>query len=88
MHPDDWDDSNHRHSQPVLQHCGRLHPLPVCPHQPPGPRAGDHQEEPVHLQGDVPGRVPQPLQPGLDVLVPARQDGQREEHAASLPDLS
>ena len=88
VHPHDWDASNHRHSQSVLQCCGLLHPLPVRPHQPAAPRAGDHQEEPVHLQGDGPGGVPQPLQPGLGVLVPARQDRQREEPTASLPRLS
>ena len=56
------DDGNHTanmHLLSVLQHSRLLHPLPVCPQQSTDQRAGGHQEEPVHLQVDIPGRVPQ-----------------------------
>ena len=44
---------------PVLQHGRLLYPLQVRPQQSPDQRAGGHQEEPVHLQVNIPGRIPQ-----------------------------
>ena len=44
---------------PVLQHGRLQHSLQVRPQQSPDQRAGGHQEEPVHLQVNIPGLIPQ-----------------------------